>query len=393
MSQTTVVRADAKSLTTIVNNNPSVFTYKFPRPLRDIDGLSLLRLCITRSPVVTLIRVSNTETFGTALGSQDAFHQLAVRMETALGSDPDKSSYVATITNPAATVSLRVHDVYTRTGVRTDGGNFRTYDVLICTGTVLTSTTTDWTITAEGEVAGTEITPSADNAVLTVHIAPQSAILRVQLNGNLGIGRVQEAFNLAEDWMTYRMYYPGQIVNFDNNKYVCSTKHLSLVFARDLAAGLWNSTVRTRWATGTSYALGSVIDHQGSIYACRVAHTAGSFTADFTAGRWTFGAVTTPIAQPTSAACDAFEVFDFGSDPQTTETVVYLPEHIRSAMAVQSLDTIRFEWVQRNGRPFMFPYTPCIRLTTLESTSDYTFEREYAAPCVQLQITHRAFNI
>lgn len=363
MTQPSVVRVDAKSWTNVVNKNPSSYTYKFRRPLRDVSEISLTRLHIPRSQIVTLIRVSDwilSANGVEVLADTSEFHQMAVRMETAIGGQPATSNYVATITNPAATVDLRVHDVYTRIAVR-DNFDYKTYDVLICTGTVLTTASDDWTITAEGELPNTEITPTADaGAVLTVNITPQAAVLRIKLNGTAGVGRIEEASGLNESWMSYKMYYPGDVVlaGNGNTRYACNAKHLSVVFEDDLAAQVWSPVTD---ATATS-------------------------------STWSTQSYYSVPSQTTPAAADAaFEVFYFDSDSQTITTTAFSQGDVQYKVNVPSLQDISIEWVQTNGQPFVFPYTPHIRVTSLESNDAYTFERVFASPCIQIQIIHRAY--
>lgn len=344
--RTSVVRVDARALTSYVNTNPNCYTYRFLQPLRDVSRISIARSSIPRSQVIVLVRVSDWMASGTGLASTNNFHQMAVRMETAIATTgPAKSSYVAVITNPAATVDLRVYDVFTRTATRTSDNAFKTYDVLICTGTVLTSTTTDWLITAEAETASTEITPSANSATLAVEIAPQPAVLRLQLNGNVGVTRIiQDYDNYGEIWRSYKVYYPGMIVDYDGAKYVCTVKHLSIVFATDLASAYWN----------------------------------------------TYTAPTN--SKTTSAASGCFEVFYFGTDLQTVDCGVYIPTHIAQPTKVSSLQYINFEWLQPNGQPFIFPYTSRVRVTDVGSSTSYTFEREYASPCLHLEVVAKSFG-
>jgi hypothetical protein len=390
-TQTSIVIADAKTLVTTVNNNPVSYTHKFQRPLRDVSKISLMRSSIPRSQIITLIVVSDWVASGTALVGTSDFHQIAVRMAAAIGSNANTSGYVAAITNPAGTVDLRVYDVYTRTAAR-DNGDYKTYDVLICTGSVLTSTFTDWTITAEAEaVVTSSITPTTAS-VLTVDIAHQPAVLRVRLNGDMGVGRVEQANIIQTIWMSYKMYYPGDIVNYGTAKYVCTIKHLSILFNTDSAAFYWSNMATTGWVTSTAYVAGNQIEYGGSIYVCLTAHTSGSFGTDLNALKWTWGShVPAVVAAQPPAANDAFEVFYFDTDSQTTSTAVYLPEHIQQTLKLPMLRSISFEWVQRNGQPFIFPYIPRIQVTSLESSSSYTFERDYPGTCLHLQLTHSAY--
>lgn len=392
-TQTSIVIANNKTLATTTNNNPVIYTHKFHRPLRDVTKITLLRSSIPASSLITLIVVSDWVASSTGvevLVDTTVFHQMAVRMSAAIGKDPNTSNYVATISNPAGTVDLMVHDVFTRIGVRSDL-DYKTYDVLLCTGTVSTSTFTDWTITAEGEDPDVPITPTT-SSVLTVQTHPQPALLRLRLNGDI-LGRVQQSRTTLNQWLSYAMYSPGDIVIYGANKFVCTQKHLSLVFDDDLAALCWNQLTTALWTTGTLYSIGTQIQYSGSIYICTVAHTSGSFSADLNAHYWNWGAYvpSNDASVESPVANDAFEVFYFGGDTQSINNTVYLPNHIQYDMRIPSLHSITFEWFQCNGKPFMFPYKPFMRITSLDSADSYTLEREYLETSLHLQITHGAY--
>jgi hypothetical protein len=267
-------------------------------------------------------------------------------MSTTIGANPYQSNYVALITNTAGTVDLKVFDAYSRIASR-DNGDYKSYDVLICTGSILTTTNTDWVITAEGETPGQQITPSADDAILTVDIAEQPAVLHVRLNGTVGIGRIQETASLCETWMSYRMWHPNQLVSMGNSTYVCTTKHLSILFDEDLAAGMW-----------------SVYQSQNPRYASQ---------------------------EIASASENAFEVFYFPNDKQSVECDNYQRDEISFDLFVPNLQSITCNWMQRNGQPFIFPHKGRVRLADLESTSAYTYERDYYTPTLHLQISSDKF--
>ena len=333
-----VCKIDAQALTPHVNINPHSYTYAFRQPVTNVTRVSLLRSSIPRSQVFTLIRVSNWEASGTLLVNTDTFHQMAVRMATAIGSHPFQSSYVATITNPAGTVNLQVHDVYTRTASRT-GGDFKTYDVLVCTGTVLSATFADWLISAEGETANTQITPTGDAALLTVDVSDQPAVLHLRLNGSRGAGRIQEVATRDGTWMSYIMYNPGDIVHYNLAKYVCTTKHLSIMFNTELSAGWW-----------------SVYQSQQS---------------------------------SASASDNAFEVFHFADASQSLDINVFNHGDVVHDTFVPNVQSISVEWMQRNGQPFIFPHKPRIRVTDLDSTANYTYERDYTTPCLHIELAYQ----
>ena len=336
--RTAVVRCDARHAQ---KHSHGHYTFTLQRPLANVTDVSLLGVSHWRSPLFTLVRISDWETSGTALGSTDNFHQMAVRMQATIAADP---TYVAVITNPAGTVSLQVHDVHTMQRARGDG-DFKTYDVLVCTGTITALTFTDWTITAEktlgqDETPATALTPTGDAATLLVRRDIQPAVIHVRLNGQM-LGRVQDPQDMPDEWCAYSLYYAHRVVTHSGTRYMCTTKHISNVFTTDVLSGYWSAL--------------------------------------------TANAVLVP------ATHDAFVVLDDPTTNQSAYTERFMPGQIAmSNLHIKHLRHIEVEWLAADGRPYVFPYDVGTRITSMESATAYTQERLLQRPSLELAITHAA---
>jgi hypothetical protein len=340
---TTHLRCDADHCRIPANTSPAnAYRFVLQRALRNVRKVRLTQVKIPMSPVFTLVRISAFKASGTLLAATDTFHQMAVRMASSIGSDPSKSGYTATITNPAGTVALQVYDVVTINEARASDSAYRTYDCLICTGTVSTSTYSDWLISAEGETANTEITPVADSATMYVRRDALPAVLRVRLNGTT-VGRVSDPFEYEDQWKSYKVYYPGQIVQYSGTRYVCNTKHMSTTFASNQTALYW---------------------------------TALSATA-------------LPVASPND---NAFNIFDCPYTNQTTLVERPNGDLIAFDVQVDNLREIEVQWVTNDGQLYIFPYDSALSITTIAATDTTTYDRVYQMPAFDLDVEHDLYG-
>jgi hypothetical protein len=339
---TSHLRCDADHCRIAANTAPVDYKFVLQRPLRNVRQLHLTQVKIPMTPVFTLVRISAFKAAGTLLASTDSFHQMAVRMAAAIGNNPYTSGYTATIANPAGTVALQVFDVITTTEARASDSAFRTYDCLVCTGTCTATTFSDWTITAEGETANSEVTPVADGATLRVVRETPPAVLRVRLNGQT-LGRVTDPFEYEPQWQSYRLYYPNQIVQNSGTRYVCNTKHMSTTFASNSTSGYW---------------------------------TALSATA----------------LQAASPNDNAFNIFDCALVNQATVVERFQEHSISLDVKIDNLREIEVQWLGSNGLSYIFPYDTAASVTTVAATDTVTYDRVYQRPSFDLTVVHDLYG-
>ena len=94
----------------------------------------------------------------------------------------------------------------------------------------------------------------------------------------------------VEPWSTATAYEKYQLVENNNELYMCLAQHTSgSVFAADYAAGKWKLVGKppvANWATNTQYDANDLVNENNDLYMCLTPHTSATFAADYAAGKW-----------------------------------------------------------------------------------------------------------
>lgn len=341
---------DSRDHTKHINQNPGEYTFRFPVPVPNVVGVRLLQLRVPYSPLFTVIRTSKWMNASIADDSTqfDTVHQKAAALVTAGASyTVETNPRPVTIYTVDGTVALNVCDVFTMTKTRSSDNAVRTYDVYVCTGTLATSSRTDWRIQdptdatnpdlpltgASADTATAYAASDSGDSAVAVEIDPQAYHLRISTGQHFRIGAVRTEI---EEWKSFRLYYPGNIVKRGTTVYECVTKHLSLIAADDLAAFFVTISGNTR------------------------------------------------VEAPANRAFYVFE------STETSEAVVQLSanvDEITAEFPPQTVGQITVGWYTRAGNRVVFPHSA---ITEYESFTDATtpasYDREYEPHSMQLSL-------
>lgn len=341
---------DSRDHTKHINRNPGEYTFRFPVPVPNVVGVRLLSLRVPYSPLFTVIRTSKWMNASIADDPSqfDTVHLKAAALVTA-GQvyTPETNPRPVTIYTADGTVSLNVIDTFSITKTRSSDSAVRTYDVYVCTGTLATSSRTDWQIQdltdptnpdlplsgASADTAFAYAAADAGVSAVAVDIDPQSYHLRINTGQSYRINAVRTEL---PEWKSFRLYYPGNIVKRGTSVYECVTKHLSLIASDDIPAYFVSISGSTR------------------------------------------------VEAPANRAFYVFEATD------TSEAIVQVTannDEITAEFPPQTVTQITVGWYTRAGNRVVFPHAA---ITEYESFTDATtpasYDREYEPHSMQLSL-------
>jgi hypothetical protein len=242
------------------NTNPWSYRVELPHAIEGVRTIRLLNYSMGISSAFVVIRRSKWMLSGTVPDTiaiecgQDPVSTTTMRYQF-----DNKTNTAATIYNSAGTVALDVFDCFNEDEIRNDGsGDFRTYSIFVCTGTLATTDTDLWYLnnrssttysqpmTMTDSVGGTSDNAASYSATTpgtsTIFTTTQHTdlFMMLKVNGSL-VQRLGGAIATAyPKWASYRVYRPGDTISRSAIlRYECVARHMSLTFSVDLAAKNW----------------------------------------------------------------------------------------------------------------------------------------------------------
>lgn len=245
---------DSRDHVSHVNNNPSNYTYVLNDTIPNVTKIRLLSFRVPYSPTFVIIRSSDWMAAGTPLNALDEVHQLAVILNDAIRiKSVELSSIVATLYKSDGTVSLNIVQVFTFTSNEsTDpASRFRTYDVFICTGTILTTAQDNWRIQFpacdDADLSDLGMTDDT-NSTIAINVLEENLYLTLDIGGNQG--RLNSVRTVYPEWKSFQVYRRPDTISKDGTCYVCLVDHMSLIFSDDLLANYWTSIPAAKMENG-----------------------------------------------------------------------------------------------------------------------------------------------
>jgi hypothetical protein len=333
---------DSRDSTAHHNNNPSEYTIELPKLLPNVRTVRLLEYNVPYSPTFVVIRTSKWHDAGyiNTVELMDDIHQFAVDLaEDIPEQSVETSDRVATIYKPDGTVSLNIQEVFTFVRTRSSDNAFRTYDVFICTGTLLTSSRTGWLVqdpegSSDCAMSGTDsdtrlsdvgyAATSAGESSIAVNVIQEKLYLDIDVgSANNRLTAVQTVY---PQWKSFQVYRQGDFVCYGDSCYVCQRSHMSLIFDED---------VISNWAL------------QSQITA-------------------------------TPAANNAFTVIQPQDDNEALVTRHFAPDEQFVDVSRVDVSQITVRWRTRRGTHYLFPYAPSIEFLSFSDPSNVAeMRREY----------------
>lgn len=247
------------------NANPWSYTVQLPKAIEGVRSIKLLNYSMGISSAFIVIRRSKWLQAGTPPDSIAI--QCGVRLynDGSVGTTTMQYKYEngtnthANIYNTAGTVALDVFDAFYAEETRPDGsGDYRTYSVFVCTGTLGSTDTDLWylndrssTVFAQPMVMTDAINGTSDDAALASTNTPGTSVIftttqhtdlymMLKVNGTL-VQRLGGARATSfPKWSSYHVYRKGDIISRGANlSYQCAIRHLSIDFSVELSAKVW----------------------------------------------------------------------------------------------------------------------------------------------------------
>lgn len=335
---------DSRDLVSHENNNPSHYTYRFDKMIPNVVRAKLLSFRVPYSPTFVVIRGSDWYASGTALADQSDIHQKAVQLAaTIAASNVELSSVVSTIYKEDGTVSLNVIEVFTFTRYEdptSDTSRFRTYDVFICTGTLITSSRTDWRFqhpaADDPDQLDMAVASTASNATIAVNILEENLYLDLRMGQ--GQSRLNSVRAVYPQWKSFQVYRRGDFVCRAGTCYTCLRNHMSLIFNEDEV---------TEWKAIDQSTLNS------------------------------------------GAANNIFYVVETNDANESIILASASQDEIVLDLAPTDVSTIDVTWKTRRGSHYIFPHTTAIDFLSFTDTANpATLKKEYRHHTLMLELEY-----
>lgn len=341
------------------DRNPSEYIYRLPETIPNAIQLRLRSFRVPYSPTFVVIRTSKWIANGTTLEQTDTVHQQAVALAAlTTTTSVEELPRVMTMYKADGTVSLNVVECFTFTRTRDTDDAFRTYDVFICTGTLITSVRTDWRLqdpsasdssVQDIPIVGTDSDTADDNggayaatdegsSSVAVNIVEDNVYLK--LDFGQGPGRLSSIRQVYPQWKSFQVFRKGDFVCHDNYCYTCVNNHMSLIFDEDYAAQYWD---RRDNIVGTSPA----------------------------------------------AANNVFYVIETSEQNESILTAQAAVDDVVYDFAPINVSQVNVEWVTRRGSHYIFPHSTAIEFESFTDPSNVaTLKKEFRHHTLMLEILY-----
>jgi hypothetical protein len=335
------------------NNNPAQYTVELPKLLPNVRAVRLLEYTVPYSPTFVVIRTSkwHDSSYIDSVADMDDIHQFAVDLAEDIPERAvETSDRVTTIYKADGTVSLNIQEVFTFVRSRSSDDAFRTYDVFICTGTLLTSSRSGWLLQdPEGSVdyalAGTDsdtrlgdvgyAASDSGESSIAVNVIHENLYLDIDIGGSEG--RLAAVQTVYAQWKSFQVYRQGDFVCYGTDCYVCQRSHMSLIFDEDVA---------TNWALQTQTAA-------------------------------------------TPAANNAFTVLQPQNENEAVLARRFVPDEHFVDVSRVDVSQITVQWRTRRGTHYLFPYTPSIEFLSFDDPNNVAeMRREYRHHSMVIEIEY-----
>lgn len=345
---------DSRDMVSHNNNNPSTYTYSLPISIANVTSVRLLTFRVPYSPTFVVIRSSKwlDPSIADDVALRDTINQKAAVLEAAsLNVDPEKSTRVVTLFKTDGTVSLNVIETFSYSRRRDSDNALRTYDIFICTGTLATSSRTEWRIQDPSATSDSNIPmvgAESDDASayasdpgtssIAVSVIEENMYLRVDIGS---LGRLRSVRSVYPQWKSFQVFRRGDISSYESVSYTCLKNHMSLIFSEDLASGLWKSVDTSK--------------------------------------------------NSVAAANTAFYVLETNEANEAIITATAARDEIVEETAPVTISTIGISWKTRRGSNFIFPHATSIEFESWDTSvtsAAATLKKEYRHHTLLLEFTY-----
>lgn len=334
---------DSRDHVSHINNNPSNYVYRLTETIPNVTKIRLLSFRIPYSPTFVVIRSSNWFAAGTPFIDLDNVHKLAVDLNGLIRvGNVEQSTVVATLYKNDGTISLNVIEVFTFVSYETDTpstSRFRTYDVFVCSGTILTTAQDDWRIqyaaSTDTDLVDLGLTEAVDSSI-AVNVLDENMYLSLNIGGNQG--RLHSLRTVYPAWKSFQVYRRSDTVSNDGLCYVCLVNHMSLIFAQD---------VLTAWKE-------------------------------------------IPAAKMENGPADnAFYVVETNEPNEAIIMASANHDEITMDVAPTNVSQITIQWNTRRGSHFIFPISSAIKFLSFTDSPPAVLQREYRFHTLMLELEYQ----